>query len=110
MELKLNIYKNQKEIEKTYSVTNYDLTYGTIDDVLTLFDLDKLDNNVELIKVVIKSLNSFKPLLLDVFDGLTEEELRNTKVKELVTVIVGIAMTAKDQLQDEIKNVMGEHK
>ena len=28
--MKINIYKNQREVEKTYEVDNYDLMYGTV--------------------------------------------------------------------------------
>ena len=32
--LELNIYKNQKEVEKTYRTEAYDLMYGTVEDVV----------------------------------------------------------------------------
>ncbi len=82
MELKLNIY-NGKVIEKTYITDTYDLMYGTIEDVLNVIDLDKIDKSVELGKMIIRLLPLIKPFLKDVFDGLTDEELRRTKVKEV---------------------------
>ena len=36
--MKLNIYKNQKEIEKTYTIDDYDIMYGTVEDILSVFD------------------------------------------------------------------------
>ena len=95
MELKLNIY-NKKEIVKTYKTDTYDLMFGTVEDLIDLIDLDKFQtgSDVELIKVVgevvINGLGIIKPLLKDIFDGLTDEELRNTKTSELVIVLTEI--------------------
>lgn len=95
MELKLNVY-NKREIIKTYTAETYDLMFGTVEDLIDIIDLDKLksDSDVELLKlagdVVMKGLDIIKPLLKDIFDGLTDEELRNTKTSEIATVLVEI--------------------
>ena len=36
--MKLNIYKTQTEIEKTYEVDAYDLMYGIVEDVLNVIE------------------------------------------------------------------------
>ena len=102
MELKLNIY-NGKVIEKTYITDTYDLMYGTIEDVLNVIDLDKIDKSVELGKMIIRLLPLIKPFLKDVFDGLTDEELRHTKVKEVkkifsygVDLLIGVEDNSKN--------------
>lgn len=51
-------------------------------------------------------MNQVKPLLKDVFYGLTDEELKYIKVKELIPVVVGILQIAKEQFSDGSKNVM----
>lgn len=95
MELKLNIYE-KKKIVKTYTAETYDLMFGTVEDLIDLIDLDKLKtgSDVELLKlvgdVVMKGLNVIKPLLKDIFDGLTDEELRNTKTSDIAVVLVEI--------------------
>lgn len=95
MELKLNIYE-KKKIIKTYTAETYDLMFGTVEDLIDLIDLDKLKtgSDVELIKlvgdVVMRGLNVIKPLLKDIFDGLTDDELRNTKTSEIAAVLVEI--------------------
>lgn len=98
MELKLNIYKNQREIEKTYTVEEYDLMLGPVEDLLNELDLEALVSKSDrdsLITAASRLLKSRKdviyPLLKDVFEGLTDDELRKTKVKELLTVVAGIA-------------------
>ena len=106
MELKLNIY-NGKVIEKTYITDTYDLMYGTIEDVLNIIDLDKIDKSVELGKMIIRLLPLIKPFLKDVFDGLTDEGLRRTKVKEVKQIFEKIFSYGFDLLigvEDGSKN------
>ncbi len=95
MELKLNIYK-KKEVIKTYKTETYDLMFGTVEDLIDLIDLDKLDKgtDAEIIKLVgnmlMKGINIFKPLLKDIFEGLTDDELKNAKVSEIATALVEV--------------------
>mgnify|MGYP001117997385 CR=1 FL=1 len=92
MEIKLNIY-NKKEIVKTYTTNSYDIQFGTVEDLINLIDLDKLksDDDFELIKMVGIIVNDgfdiVKQLLKDMFEGLTDEELRCTKVSEIISAL-----------------------
>ena len=95
MDLKLNIYEKRKII-KTYTAETYDLMFGTVEDLLDVMDIDNIqaDNRTELLKAVAKvlahSMDIVKPLLKDVFEGLTDEELRNTKISEIVDALSNI--------------------
>lgn len=95
MELKLNIY-DKKKVIKTYTAETYDLMFGTVEDLLEIIDLNKLESgsDIELIKVVgnlvLKGMDIIKPLLKDVFEGLTDEELKNTKVSEIATALIEV--------------------
>ena len=95
MELTLNIYE-KKKIIKTYTAETYDLMFGTVEDFINVIDINNIDleNKESLIKmgskVVVSALDIIKPLLKDVFDGLTDAELRNTKTSEIVEIIVQI--------------------
>ena len=95
MDLKLNIYEKRK-IVKTYTAETYDLMFGTVEDLIDLIDLDKLDKgtDAEIIKLVgnmlMKGINIFKPLLKDIFEGLTDDELKNAKVSEIATALVEV--------------------
>lgn len=82
--MKLNIYKNQKEIEKTYEVEGYDIMYGTVEDILDILDNVNGDNDDDLIKAVSANRDKLNKLLLDVFPEATPEELRQVKLKELI--------------------------
>jgi hypothetical protein len=105
MKFTLNIYK-KKEVVKTYDCDSYDLMFGTLEDFLNILDLETLTGDIsdtdfiKLVTVVItKSLGELKPLLMDVFDGLTEEELRQTKVKELIAVMIQIVMYSISEIK-----------
>lgn len=106
MELKLNIYSKDKSIEKTYIKNDYEVMYGPVDDLLGLLDVEALTNSKnadDLISAVSRLLRSRKdviePLLKDIFEGLTDEELRRTKMIELVGVLVGLTGFSFDQVK-----------
>lgn len=95
MELTLNIYKkeNSREVEKTYTTDTVDLMYGTIEDLIDALDIEKFSNvkelnNTELGAMVISLLPHIRPILKDIFGGLTDDEIRRTKTKELIPVFV----------------------
>ena len=101
--MKLNIY-NKKQIVKTYETNTYDLMFGTVEDIANAIDIDSLKtgSDVEIIKMVGKlvmtSMDTVKNLLKDIFDGLTDEELKGTKVSEIATVLVDVVKFTIAQL------------
>ena len=101
--MKLNIY-NGKQIEKTYTAETYDLMFGPVEDVAEAVQLDKLKtgSDLEIIQLigalVISSMSTVKDLLKDVFEGITDEELKHTKVKEISTVLLDIVKFTIQQL------------
>ena len=92
--MKLNIYKNQREVEKTYEVDAYDIMYGTVQDVLEVLDsgMDNLNDNTQVLKVIADNRGKLEDLLLDIFggEGLTKDELRKIKLKELVPLFLDL--------------------
>lgn len=97
-ELKLNIYKNQHEIEKTLTADGYDLMLGTCEDIMNIIDIDHLDDNKALALMVAKGYNQLKPLLKDIFDGLTDDDFRGIKIKELVPLIFDLGTNIVESL------------
>lgn len=103
MDLKLNIYE-KKKIVKTYTAETYDLMFGTVEDLIDLIDLDQLKNgtDAEIIKlvgkVIINGMGIIKPLLKDIFEGLTDKELKKTKVSEISTALVEIVKFSISQI------------
>ncbi len=107
--MKLNIYHGNN-IVKTYEVDSYDLTYGVIEDVVEIIDGKDLENKNDLINVAIDSFHLLRPLLKEVFDGLTDDELRTVKIRELIVVIVELIKASIANLKmitgDDVKNAI----
>lgn len=93
--MKLNIYE-KKQVVKTYETDTYDLMFGVIEDVAEAIKLDELKTgaDVEIIKMagnlVLNSMGTVKELLKDVFEGITDEEIKKCKVSEIANVLVEI--------------------
>ena len=92
MELKLNIYSkdNKKTPAKTHVANSYELMLGTVEDLMNIVDPDKVNDNKELAVMVVKGYKQLKPLLFDIFEDLTEEDLKHIKVKELIPLFADI--------------------
>ena len=99
MSLKLNIYdKETKEITKTYEAENADIMFGTIEDIIEIIDIDTLDDKMTWAKLILVSIKKLRPLLKDVFVGLTDDELTNTKVNEVVPLFKEIFSYMWDEI------------
>lgn len=94
--MKLNIY-NHKEIVKTYEADAYDLMFGTVEDLAAAINLDKLETgtDAEIIKMigglVINSMDTVRELLKDIFEGITDDELKHVRVTEVAEVFLEVA-------------------
>ena len=93
----LNIYE-KNELVKTYKSESYDLMLGTVEDFMQIIDIDKINDNTEVAKMLVKCYGQIKPLLKDIFDGVTDEELNHVKVKELIPVVVEIFASIMESL------------
>lgn len=122
MEINLNIWKNQKEIEKTYTIDSYDILWGTVEDLIEAVNIENLSKqlddekteNMALIKaaanMVTNSRNLINTTLKDVFDGLTDDELKRVKLKELINVALQLitgSVNIIDDLGKNSKNAQG---
>ena len=105
MELKLNVY-NHGKVAKTYVASDFTLTTGLCEDALKLVDFDKLlasdmDQKrlgIEVLRLLSNGLDKFRPLFLDMFEGMTEEEFRNTSIKELAKVVIEVVNYSVNEL------------
>lgn len=99
----LNIYE-KKKIVKTYEADAYDLTFGVVEDVADAIKLDDLKSgtDAEIIKLaanlVLKSTGTVRELMKDIFEGITDEELRKTKVVEQAGVLVEVVKYTFEQI------------
>ena len=102
--MKQNIYKNQREIEKTVEVDEYDIMYGTVEDVFDVLDgLEDIDDTTVVMELIRKNKKKLDDLLLDIFDGtgLIKEDLRKVKVKELVPLFVDLFRYVQESFQSK---------
>lgn len=100
--LTLNIYAEDKQtIAKTYTADGYDLMLGTLQDIFSIVDPDKINaaNETEMAKMAVRAFDQVAPILRDVFPGVTSEELRHTKTRELVPLFVDLAREAVGTLR-----------
>lgn len=107
-ELKLNIYgkvRGKRKVVKTYKTNTLDISFGIVEDMMEVLDKVQSDSDENtILNVIIKNLKNVKPLLLDVFDGLTEEELKNASSKEVVQVIVNVITFAIREINGLVGN------
>ena len=101
--MKLNIY-DKRTVVKTYEANAYEIMFGTVEDIIDAAKLDKIETgtDAEIVmaatNLVTSSMDTVKDLLKDVFDGLTDDEIRHARVSEIINVIVDIIMYAVSQI------------
>ena len=106
--MKLNIWKNQTEIEKTYEVDVYDILLGNVEDMFSIFDtVGNITDSNEVFRAITKNRKLVYDQLKDIFPELTDEELRKVKIKELVPLVFELFEFTKNSIgnSNDTKNV-----
>jgi hypothetical protein len=111
MEVRLNIY-NKSAVEKTYEADTAHITFGTIEDLFENVKLDGAKSDAELMKMIASSLPKLKPFLKEFFVGITDDEIKRTRITELVRVFIDITTSVisdivGDKNAEKIKNLLG---
>lgn len=107
--MKLNIY-DKKKVVKTYTADSYDLMFGTVEDVANAIKLDEIQNGseTEILKAIIAmamtSKEVVKDLLKDIFEGITDDEIRHTRVRDQAAVLYEVVVFTFKGLSDKEKN------
>lgn len=98
----LNIYKegSKTEVEKVYTAQGYDLMLGTVEDFMNIIDLDKLNDQTEVAKMIVKGFSKIKVLLHDVFPEATDDELNRTRISDLIQTIIQIGLAVGDSIKE----------
>ena len=101
--MKLDIY-DHKTVVKTYETDTYEVMFGTVEDLIDAARLDTIENGsdaeivVAATNLVTTSMGTVKDLLKDIFDGLTDDEIKHTRVSDIVNVIVEVILYAVGQI------------
>jgi hypothetical protein len=107
--MKLNIY-DRKKVVKTYTADSYDLMFGTVEDVANAIKLDEIQNGseTEILKAIIAmamtSKEVVKDLLKDIFEGITDDEIRHTRVRDQAAVLYEVVTFTFKGLTGHEKN------
>lgn len=117
MEIKLNIYKPKgklcisKEIERTVTAEDFELSTGVCDDVLNAINLDLFEGGLDAlsgetaqtlaINLVKNGYPFFIQLLKDIFE-LTDDEARRLKIEEIAQVVLDIAKYSFKQIASSL--------
>lgn len=96
--LKITSKEDKKKVDKFYTAEGYDLMLGTVEDFMDIIDIDKLGNNIELAKMVLKGYGQLKPLIMDIFPELTDEEYKRIKVNDLISTISQVGKSVIENL------------
>lgn len=102
MELKLDVYDSKGgSVVKTYTCHEFHILTGTCEDLLEAVNIDSIinENKIDaeaigmvITKLVTSNYKKFRPILINCFDGLTEEEFKHTDVTQVVQNIIKIIM------------------
>jgi hypothetical protein len=93
----LPIYENG-QIAKIYECEEYDMMFGTLEDMLAIAE----SANSE--QAVAKQMNIVRPLVREIFPGISDQELRKTKVKDVFSIIQKAMIFATSQIEGTEKN------
>lgn len=98
--LSLNIYSAEDHdiVEKVYTTESYDIMFGTVEDLMNILDVDKMTDNIAVTRLVVQSFGKLKPFIKDIFKGVTDDELKRVKVKELIPTFITVFKSIVDGL------------
>ena len=102
--MKLTIYESKKPV-KTYTAETYDLMFGTVEDIAEAMNLDNLrtGSDVEIIGLAVdlikRNMAAVKDLLKDIFEGLTDDEIKHARVRDIARVLLDVVKYTIGQLK-----------
>lgn len=109
MELKLDIYKTRlcREIERTATANDFELSTGVCEDVLNIINIDLLEGGIQslsdesMLSIIIGLIKNgfpfFMDLIKEIFD-ITDSEAKCLKVTDIAKVVLEIVKYSKNQL------------
>lgn len=103
MEIKLPIYE-KRQIVKTYTAETYDIMFGTVEDLINVIDIDKFmsgsdkDFGVGVAAAIPGVIGLIKPLLKDIFEGLTDDEIKHCHLADIVNVVIKVIKSSVAQI------------
>jgi hypothetical protein len=97
-----------REIEKTVTAQEFELSLGVCEDVLDIINIDMFEGGLEAlsneaifelaIPIIKSGFPFFKDLLSEIFE-VSSDEIRRTKISDIAKVIVDIVKYSISQLK-----------
>lgn len=111
--MKIDI-RDHKEIIKTYEADIDDVNYGVIEDVSRIVDIEAMASMTE--KESMKLISSIardkaadvKSILKEIFDGVTDEELRQVKPRQISKALYEIVVYTIEDLVAGMNDAVDE--
>lgn len=109
--MKINIYEKRKVV-KTYEIDAYDLPWGVVTDVTSAIDLEQIrkgsteDLYSAVGSLLLTSADKVNDLMKDMFDGLTDEELRKASAPEIIDCLIDVMIYTINRIAKNTKNPM----
>lgn len=111
MKLILNIYdKTGKNVERQVVGETYEIMFGTIQEIMSLLEITEDTDQWTLLKKVSGLYNELTNVLDGVFPGVSADEWKRVKLKELISLLLEIFKTTFTELltiPSDQKNLQG---
>lgn len=88
MKYELKIYGNDGTVTKTYTADKFDVRMGTINAIVSILKPEELDlNDTKALGIAIMAAwGQVTPMLVDMFPGLTSDEVDNVKLSNVIEI------------------------
>lgn len=93
----LKIYEG-KTVVKEYHAETLDLSFGVVEDVLDALDFENMNDQRQLAGMILKAIKQLRPFIKDIFEGVTDEEIRHAHINNLVEIFKDLYKYAMTEL------------
>lgn len=93
----LKIYDG-KTVVKEYHAETLDLSFGVVEDVLDALDFENMNDQRQLAGMIVKAIKQLRPFIKDIFEGVTDDEIRHTHINNLVEIFKDLYKYAMTEL------------
>lgn len=120
MEIKLNIYKTRlcREIEKTVTANDFELSTGVCEDVLNMVNIDMFEGGLQSLSdeaaqtlalgIIRNGYPFFIQLIKEIFE-ISDDEAKRLKVSEIAGVVINIVGYSFSELASSLGGKKGKN-
>jgi hypothetical protein len=72
--------------DKTFTTETIDISFGVIEDIINVLDFDNINDTKQTGIAVLKCSKQIKPFLKELFEGVSDEQLRTVKTSNIVEI------------------------